>query len=63
MIHVTRDFGFNLLLFFMQVTTYEKYCGSLSKYGMKYMRAIANMCNVGVTMEKMAVVSIQTCSN
>lgn len=51
------------LLFFMQVTTYEKYCGSLSKYGMKYMRAIANMCNVGVTMEMMAAVSIQTCSN
>ncbi|XP_059458038.1 vacuolar-processing enzyme-like [Corylus avellana] len=49
--------------FKMLVTTYEKYCGSLSKYGMKYMRAIANMCNVGVTMEKMAAVSIQTCSN
>lgn len=51
-----------MLLFFMQVTTYEKYCGSLSKYGMKYMRAIANMCNVGITKEEMAAASIKTCS-
>uniref|UniRef100_A0A2N9H3Q4 Legumain prodomain domain-containing protein n=1 Tax=Fagus sylvatica TaxID=28930 RepID=A0A2N9H3Q4_FAGSY len=47
--------------FKMLVRTYEKYCGSLSKYGMKYMRAIANMCNVGVTMEQMVAASNQTC--
>ncbi|KAK4587568.1 hypothetical protein RGQ29_018827 [Quercus rubra] len=44
------------------VSTYEKYCGSLSKYGTQYLRAIANLCNAGVTMEQMVTASTQTCS-
>ncbi|BBH07045.1 alpha-vacuolar processing enzyme, partial [Prunus dulcis] len=34
--------------FKMLVTTYEKYCGSLSDYGMQYTRVFANMCNAGL---------------
>ncbi|KAH0982185.1 hypothetical protein GBA52_009362 [Prunus armeniaca] len=41
---------------------YKKYCGHLSTYGMKYVRAIANICNSGVTMEKMVAASDQACS-
>ncbi|KAM3702019.1 hypothetical protein ACB098_05G218900 [Castanea mollissima] len=48
--------------FKMLVSTYEKYCGSLSRYGTQYLRAIANMCNTGVTMEQMVTASTQTCS-
>ncbi|KAK4587569.1 hypothetical protein RGQ29_018828 [Quercus rubra] len=48
--------------FKMLVSTYEKYCGSLSKYGTQYLRAIANICNAGVTMEQMVTASTQTCS-
>ncbi|KAB1218233.1 Vacuolar-processing enzyme [Morella rubra] len=43
------------------VRTYEKYCGPLSKYGRKYMRAFANMCNAGINLEQMVSASIQTC--
>ncbi|CAL5381774.1 unnamed protein product [Camellia sinensis] len=43
------------------VRTYEEHCGSLSRYGMTYMRAIANMCNAGVKMEQMAMASAQAC--
>ncbi|KAM1049904.1 hypothetical protein ACFX2I_031627 [Malus domestica] len=42
---------------------YEKYCGHLSAYGMKYTRAIANICNAGITTEKMVAASDQTCAN
>ncbi|KAB2623073.1 vacuolar-processing enzyme-like [Pyrus ussuriensis x Pyrus communis] len=41
---------------------YEKYCGHLSAYGMKYTRAIANICNAGITTEKMVAASDQTCA-
>lgn len=30
------------------VRTFETYCGSLTQYGMKHMRAFANICNSGV---------------
>ncbi|KAB1213290.1 Vacuolar-processing enzyme [Morella rubra] len=43
----------DLLHFFNKLRTYEKYCGPLSKYGRKYMRAFANMCNAGITLEQM----------
>lgn len=42
------------------VRTYEMHCGSLTQYGMKHMRAFANICNNGVTkaaMEKACVVA------
>ncbi|KAL6272248.1 hypothetical protein ACE6H2_022940 [Prunus campanulata] len=48
--------------FKMLVTTYEKYCGSLTNYGMQYTRVFANMCNAGVTKELMIAASTQTCS-
>ena len=47
----------------MQLDIYEKYCGHLSAYGMKYTRAIANICNAGITTEKMVAASDQACAN
>ncbi|KAM5579805.1 vacuolar-processing enzyme-like [Rosa sericea] len=47
--------------FKMLVKTYEKHCGFLSSYGRKHTRAIANMCNTGVTPEQMAAACVQTC--
>nr|XP_043627399.1 vacuolar-processing enzyme-like [Erigeron canadensis] len=44
------------------VRTFETYCGSLSQYGMKHMRSIANLCNSGVTSEQMAAASSQACT-
>ncbi|KAA8541518.1 hypothetical protein F0562_022670 [Nyssa sinensis] len=43
------------------VSTYEEQCGSLSRYGMKYMRVIANMCNGGIKGKQMATASAQAC--
>ncbi|KAH7855437.1 hypothetical protein Vadar_024848 [Vaccinium darrowii] len=42
------------------VRLFEKHCGSLTQYGMKHMRAFANICNNGVSevaMEKACVVA------
>ncbi|XP_077209811.1 vacuolar-processing enzyme-like [Tasmannia lanceolata] len=44
------------------VRTFETHCGSLSQYGMKHMRSIANICNAGVGKETMAEVSTQACA-
>ncbi|KAL7150818.1 hypothetical protein ABFS83_05G138900 [Erythranthe nasuta] len=44
------------------VRTFETHCGSLSQYGMKHMRSIANICNAGVSIEQMAEVSAQACT-
>lgn len=43
------------------VRTFETHCGSLSQYGMKHMRSIANICNAGIRKEQMAEASAQTC--
>ena len=43
------------------VRTFEKHCGSLSQYGMKHMRAMANICNAGISEEEMAGASEQVC--
>ncbi|KMT17967.1 hypothetical protein BVRB_2g033130 [Beta vulgaris subsp. vulgaris] len=43
------------------VRTFEKHCGSLSQYGMKHMRSIANICNAGITTNQMAEASAQAC--
>ncbi|PQQ09621.1 vacuolar-processing enzyme [Prunus yedoensis var. nudiflora] len=43
------------------VRSYETYCGSLSQYGMKHMRSLANICNAGMTKEQMAEASAQAC--
>nr|QVD38652.1 asparaginyl endopeptidase 2 [Viola betonicifolia] len=45
------------------VRTYETHCGSLSEYGMKYTRFLANICNSGAQKEKMAEASAQVCLN
>ncbi|KAJ4708156.1 Vacuolar-processing enzyme [Melia azedarach] len=45
------------------VRTFEMHCGSLSQYGMKHMRSIANICNAGIEKEKMAEASAQACVN
>ena len=44
------------------VRTLETHCGSLSQYGMKHMRSIANICNFGITKEQMVVASSQACT-
>ncbi|RWR72555.1 vacuolar-processing enzyme [Cinnamomum micranthum f. kanehirae] len=43
------------------VRTFEMNCGSISQYGMKHMRSIANICNAGIKQEVMAEVSTQAC--
>ncbi|CAH9074320.1 unnamed protein product [Cuscuta europaea] len=43
------------------VRTFEQHCGSLSQYGMKHMRSVANICNAGVRKEEMAEASAQAC--
>ncbi|KAK7260709.1 hypothetical protein RIF29_26979 [Crotalaria pallida] len=41
--------------------TYESNCGTLSTYGKKYSKAFANMCNTGISEQKMATASSQAC--
>lgn len=43
------------------VRTFETHCGSLSQYGMKHMRSIANICNAGILKEQMSEASAQAC--
>jgi legumain len=43
------------------VRAFETHCGSLSQYGMKHMRSVANLCNAGITKDQMAEVSAQAC--
>uniref|UniRef100_A0A1D1YQ47 Vacuolar-processing enzyme n=1 Tax=Anthurium amnicola TaxID=1678845 RepID=A0A1D1YQ47_9ARAE len=43
------------------VRTFETHCGSLSQYGMKHMRSIANICNAGVSKEMMAEAAAEAC--
>ncbi|XP_073129424.1 LOW QUALITY PROTEIN: vacuolar-processing enzyme-like [Henckelia pumila] len=45
------------------VRSFETHCGSLSQYGMKHMRSIANICNAGVKKEQMADASAQACTS
>lgn len=44
------------------VRTFERHCGSLAQYGMKHMRALANICNEGISMDTMATVSAEACT-
>jgi legumain len=44
------------------VRTFESSCGHLTQYGMKHMRAFANLCNAGVDATKMASAAQQACS-
>ncbi|KAJ4954159.1 hypothetical protein NE237_030991 [Protea cynaroides] len=45
----------------MMVRTFETHCGSLSQYGMKHMRSLANICNAGIKEQQMAEASAQAC--
>ncbi|GAB4837134.1 hypothetical protein Ancab_002045 [Ancistrocladus abbreviatus] len=45
-----------------KVGIYKQHCGSLSRYGIKHMRAFANMCNAGVGKEQMAQASTNACT-
>ncbi|PKA66658.1 Vacuolar-processing enzyme [Apostasia shenzhenica] len=48
--------------FLLQVRIFETHCGSLSQYGMKHMRSLANICNAGIiNKETMAKVSAEAC--
>ncbi|KAK7311091.1 hypothetical protein RJT34_08988 [Clitoria ternatea] len=43
------------------IKTYERHCGTLSSYGRKYLRALANMCNAGISKEQLVVALSQAC--
>ncbi|KAH9303186.1 hypothetical protein KI387_014769 [Taxus chinensis] len=43
------------------VRIFEKHCGSLSQYGMKHMRSLANVCNAGISEDVMSTVSAEAC--
>ncbi|KAK1607266.1 hypothetical protein QYE76_030939 [Lolium multiflorum] len=44
------------------VRVFESHCGSLTQYGMKHMRAFANLCNNGVSEAEMKEASVGACS-
>lgn len=46
----------------MQVRIFEANCGALTQYGMKHMRAFANICNAGFSTTEMAIASDQACT-
>nr|GEX01683.1 vacuolar-processing enzyme [Tanacetum cinerariifolium] len=43
------------------VRVYETHCGSLTEYGMKHMRALANICNNKVSETDMASAAVDIC--
>ncbi|KAK4486403.1 hypothetical protein RD792_009077 [Penstemon davidsonii] len=44
------------------VRLFEAHCGSLTQYGMKHMRAFANICNNGVSQDEMEEACMAACS-
>ncbi|PKU69110.1 Vacuolar-processing enzyme [Dendrobium catenatum] len=44
------------------IRIFETHCGSLSKYGMKHIHSLANICNAGISNETVAKVSAEVCS-
>uniref|UniRef100_A0A3Q7HN40 Legumain prodomain domain-containing protein n=1 Tax=Solanum lycopersicum TaxID=4081 RepID=A0A3Q7HN40_SOLLC len=45
------------------VKIFEAHCGRLTTYGRRHVRGIANICNAGITNEKMVAMSAQACSS
>ncbi|WOL07569.1 hypothetical protein Cni_G16313 [Canna indica] len=45
------------------VLVFESHCGSLTQYGMKHMRAFANLCNRGISKELLEEASVNSCRN
>ncbi|KAH7686824.1 Peptidase C13 legumain protein [Dioscorea alata] len=43
------------------VRIFESHCGSLTQYGMKHMRAFANICNKGISKDAMEEACITAC--
>ncbi|KAI3858127.1 hypothetical protein MKX03_022446 [Papaver bracteatum] len=44
------------------VRVFESHCGSLTQYGMKHMRAFANICNSGISVDTMKEASMAVCN-
>ncbi|XP_045788398.1 legumain isoform X2 [Trifolium pratense] len=44
-----------------RVRVFESHCGSLTQYGMKHMRAFANICNNGISEESMEEACMASC--
>ncbi|KAJ1283864.1 hypothetical protein BS78_03G159900 [Paspalum vaginatum] len=44
------------------VRAFEGQCGSLAQYGMKHMRAFANICNAGILPDAVSKVAAQACT-
>lgn len=44
-----------------QVRLFEAHCGSLTQYGMKHMRAFANICNSGISRARMEEACMVAC--
>jgi len=40
---------------------FETHCGSLTQYGMKHMRAFANICNSGISEDSMEKACMAAC--
>lgn len=45
------------------VQVFESHCGRLTQYGMKYMRAFANICNEGISISEMEEASANACAS
>ncbi|URD83482.1 vacuolar-processing enzyme [Musa troglodytarum] len=45
------------------VRAFESHCGSLTQYGMKHMRAFANICNEGISMDVMETACSRSCES
>ncbi|KAL0914110.1 hypothetical protein M5K25_017614 [Dendrobium thyrsiflorum] len=45
----------------VMVRVFESHCGSLTQYGMKHMRAFANICNNGISKKAMEDACISAC--
>ena len=54
---------YSVLMPICQVRVFESHCGSLTQYGMKHMRAFANICNNGVSVAEMKEASISACGD
>nr|ABN08935.1 hypothetical protein MtrDRAFT_AC168204g21v2 [Medicago truncatula] len=57
-LYFSSAFAFSLYLL---VNIYERRCGILSTYGLKYSRAFANMYNVGISKEQMIAATSKVC--
>ncbi|CAL9780938.1 unnamed protein product [Musa acuminata subsp. burmannicoides] len=45
------------------VRAFESHCGSLTQYGMKHMRAFANICNEGISKDVMEAACSRSCKS